>query len=1076
MREPIATNTHRGTAFDAVATGVTVALAYAVTGYLSLFLAIPPGYATPLWPAAGVALAAVLIAGRRQSIAVVLGSLAVNLYIASTAGPLHLLGEPFFRALFIAMGAGAQAIVGAALIERLVPHRRDAIVDSPVRVAILGGPMACVVSALWGTGTLYATHAVTGEMVLWSATVWWIGDALGVMCLTPLLLLVFSRRSEVTWGRRLGVGATVLVVYATVVSALIVLRDAESRKVDAEFASQSEDVVEALQREKWTASQTLQALEAFVRARPTVSAPEFGTFADALVDQDSALHGVSLNPRVMNAERADFEAAMTARSKTPYAITDRTSSGQVVPAATRPVYFPVAYIYPLEANRAAVGFDVYGNPKRHGAMRAAARDHRPTATGQLRIVQAQNEPGLLVYHAVYSAKGQTGEALPIGYAVGIFRIHKLVSRASEVAARHGLHVRIEDPRAGEGQAAVLLDGGAAVNDAPVAPGARLREVDVDVFGVPWHLVVSEGDTRAATHTGLAVWGVLVGGSLFASLLAIFLINMTGRTEEVEHLVEQKTSQLAEQTAALERSNRDLVAMAQAADAANTAKSRFLASMSHEIRTPLNGITGVLHILDQHVPRGSHHLLDVAHCSADALMAIIDGILDLSKVEAGKLELEERDFDMAQTLDETCAILAFRARAKGIALQTFVAPEAARVARGDALRVKQVISNLVANAIKFTEEGGVQVRCTYDERSTTFRISVTDTGIGIEKAQQAQLFDAFTQADVSTTRRFGGTGLGLTICREFVHLMGGEVALESEENKGATFSFTLPQSEPPPDAPIRTATQLQGETVVCLIADPFAQAMLTHWLRQWGATVVTRGSVDDVVAAINAQCRAVLCGPGDFDALRTALSSSAAAPPLVCVSPRDFGSQDTSDTPHTVFLVEPVSVSALSAALSHDARRSPRRQERGIDLSGRRLLLVDDNAANRMVAQTLMRSRHGCVPDVAKDGREALSMLATQSYELVLMDCMMPELDGYETTQALRRGDAESLNQSIPVVALTASALAGDLEKCLEAGMSDYMTKPINPAALARILDKWLGDRARDGHDAEAVHTHKKTVP
>ena len=602
-----------------------------------------------------------------------------------------------------------------------------------------------------------------------------------------------------------------------------------------------------------------------------------------------------------------------------------------------------------------------------------------------------------------------------------------------------------------------------------------------------------GATLSLLAAQLGVQGPWQGTALVLAFLALFGSTAMAfaehrRERELHDQTDLNRRGAAEISALQQEINRhtqledELTKAKQAAESAVMAKGEFLATMSHEIRTPLNGIVPMLDLLSHsRLAPDQQELLRTATASAQQLLRIVDDILDYSKLEADRLDLETTGFNLRELMQSVLTLMERTAEAKGLRLVLNIDPSVRLPVRGDPVRLRQILSNLISNAVKFTERGSITLRVKRLRETAAqhqLRFEVRDTGIGISREAQARLFQAFTQADASTTRVYGGTGLGLVICQRIVTLMGGSIGVESESGQGSTFWFEIPLLKVQGDMPAREA-DLTGARVLLVTADGRLRQRLAMMLPNWGMRLTTAENTHDALERLrqaNAQGepwtysvvladlgtirstalslarnleRTALYGKARLLYLRSDDITSVDLPAGASVVPRGAPDADLRAA------LSGANLDSIASVVSRPA--SPT----GNDMTQQaapRILLVEDNPVNLMVAQRLLQVI-GMECDTAGNGQVALEKLQASGYDLVLMDCQMPVLDGYAATRRWREHEhASAVAQRLPIIAMTANAMAGDRQKCLDAGMDDYLAKPVTRGELERCISRWRGVR------------------
>lgn len=953
---------------------LALAAVYFAGGMLARLLALPPTMVMPVWPPSGIALVALTLFGWRYWPGIVLGSTLFNALIYAEAST----AMAWLAAALIGFGAAAQALFGWWFLQRtggasVAPQSRRLL----FKQIAFAGPIACLISAGWGSSALILLGQLPAAMGPEAALTWWLGDTIGVITLLPLLYVWQRSGKQLSRRRRWTLSASMLLLVTLVALLGLHWRDRELAQWQSEQQLVHSRIYHRFEQQQNSIQQSLMMMRALFASSETVTRSEFQHFAREQLQFVDSIATLEWVPHVHSEQRTGFEQLQ--RQSEPAFEIRQQSGSVVISASPRQEYFPVTFLEPTDGKRAMLGLDLLADPDQAEFVRRLQHSRRFQVSEPLQRLDADASRRIVLAGLPHPADSDGGNGKVLqGLLVAAVDVEAMLRQALAEEPQSGLVAQIwlEDA---DGHSQTLLQWPS--DHAPANAIASQTSFNRQFGDRRWQLQI--GTDRALTPAPITAWIVLALGLLLSALLGVYLLSSSHYTARVETEVAERTREL-------------LIARDQAL-AASQAKSQFLASMSHEIRTPLTAIMGYTELLvdDSKTPTALKPSLHVVLDSSRTLLTLINDVLDLAKIESGHMKLELQSCSVLAVVQDVVRLLQPRAEQKQLLLLTdYRFPLPAQVLT-DPLRLRQVLLNLLGNAIKFTDVGQIQLQLSAELQATPrvghseasfateesgaafgvsneanrdvsnqntrnqdipnhdirkpeaaaqwvrYRIAISDTGIGIDPAHQQRVFEPFEQAEQASGRRFGGTGLGLAISRQLTRLLGGDIRVHSVPGQGSTFILEFS----------------------------------AEWLdEQWLVSEFERGP-----------------------------------------------------------LLEP------QTARPHFAGH---------------VLVAEDNTVNAKLATQLLQSC-GAQVDIAADGLIALSMLeqARQTgtpYDLVFMDMQMPRMDGYEAVQKLR---AAGFRQ--PVIALTANAMSGDRERCLAAGCDAFASKPFQRSEIEALLRQFL---------------------
>jgi signal transduction histidine kinase/integral membrane sensor domain MASE1 len=902
-------------------------IGYFVVGYLLSTVSFQPQI-VPIWLPAGIALVGCYIWWWRFVPAVFVASLAFNYSVHPAFGFSALLGSHGLELTLIAMGASLQALVGSALLRYWLGHPLNLTSNKKILYFVLVvGVLVNLISSNIGVFALSTFNPdYSHENYGLNLVYWWLGDSLGVLLATPVLLSLidFKQLENQQKKSRILILSFASFLFLSVLVLTQFFIDFSNEAEEASIKREINSIENGLYRELNNSMAQLQNLASFIQNSKNLDRVTFSGFVNELMSNQTTISGMSWNPLIGQADKLKYEAELEHIYGRKVII-----RGEPI-LATDPIVY-VRLITPEQKNKKAIGFNVYSNQKRKSTLMAAEFSFQPKATPIINLVQSNNqEPAYLMFFPVFDSDKELE-----GYATGVFLAEKMLHKALGSEGNRRFDYELYEQGADQwfssnNNGAVLRNGNGVESDTET----DAENLKFQLAGQVWDLYLQANKEYFVLQQSQSYLLLFILEFVIVSFIILLIFMMNSRQIALNLLVDERTESLN--------------VMAKKAEDANLAKSRFLANMSHEIRTPMNAVIGFSSLArlsdDKQVIRG---YLEKIAVSSELLLNIVNDILDISKVEANKLVLSFENFDMAQTCQRINSLFQSQAEDKGLTWKLKNNIPNRLYFKGDQVRFEQVMVNLCSNALKFTKQGAILITLdveAIDEVKYRIIVRVQDSGIGISTEDQKKLFNAFTQADESTSRNFGGTGLGLALSQEISHLMLGDITINSEYGKGAEFIFQCEMALSK-DVPISSQK------------------------------VNVKNAIKDNVQTSN-------------------------------------------------IIIEKRAVKDL------------------------RILVAEDNEINQLVIEAILNN-FGIVAVIVDNGKKAVEQVQLEKFDVILMDCQMPVLDGYRATEQIRQLEKF---KDFPIFALTADVTEESKKRAKEVGFTGHLSKPILVENLLKALE------------------------
>lgn len=892
-----------------------------------------------------------------------------------------------------------------------------------------------------------------------------------------------------------------------------VVRNWEDQKNAIEFQSLAIDRVHHIEEKIRQKVDVLFSIRSFYQSSEEVNRNEFKQFAKTFLFRMPSIQALEWIPRVPASERTEYELRAQEDGYSDFQFTQRNEIGEIVRASVKAEYFPAYFVEPYKGNERVLGFDLSSDATRILALEKARDNGKAIATPKIKLLQQIKEQnGFLIFLSIYQKDSINNSVADFrknleGFVLGVFSIENLIKNSLDEF--HGqddkIDIYIYDNSTNLESEKFLYfysynksgNGSENISEADALAELKLATSDseikvietIQVADREWLFLLKPGQAYLKQKKSWNSWLFLLFSLLFTTAIGAYLSSNIDRTKQIEIVVKERTQELFKTNQELEKARDDALA-------ATHAKSDFLATMSHEIRTPMNGVIGMTSLLlNTPLSEQQKDFVETIRSSGDSLLTIINDILDFSKIDSGKLDLEYQPVLISNCIEEILDLLSPLAHKKGLEVAYYINSDTPKSVITDVTRLRQILTNLLSNAIKFTDAGEVILKVNAQDISQQnnqlkntresdlvyeIEFSIMDTGIGIAKEKQQILFQSFSQVDASTTRKYGGTGLGLVISKRLSEMMGGKMWLDSELGKGSKFYFTIKAKValiPTNLDLVRHEVKFEDKQVLIVDDNATNRKILNLQTKSWGMQPYLVGSASEALKLLrqeNPFSVAILdLQMPEMDGLQLAeeirklshcqdlsliLLSSSGIPSksdllpqinFVAILQKPIKQSQFYQVLLGIFQEQPIKLTKKT--LADKTTEIPNLAEE-LPLQ---ILLAEDNRVNQKVALNILK-RLGYLADVAANGLEVLEALKLQKYDIILMDMQMPEMDGLAATRKIYE---QFYPTECPyIIALTANAMESDRQLCFDAGMNDYLSKPIRIQELILVLRKYQTDK------------------